>query len=255
MHVCYIGTVSRFVFDYDRYVRNRLFRPLIAPLVAWDKRAAQRPTHYVANARNVANRIERYYGRTAEVLHPPVDVDRFEPGGGKGAYFLVTSRLLPYKRVDLAIRAAAIAGVQLLVAGTGPAEASLRNLAENGTTTMLGYVGDAELKELMRNARATILPGEEDFGLVPLESAASGRPTIAYRAGGALETIVEYQTGEFFDEQTPESLADILATFDDTRYDPRVLRAHAERFAPERFIENLRAIVARVQNAAPPYLI
>ena len=249
VHVCYINTVSRFAFAYDQYVRTPLARPLIAGLVEWDKRAARRPTRFVANSRNVAQRIERYYGRQSDVLHCPVDVDRFRIGAGGGEHFFIASRLLAYKRIDLAIRAAQIAGVPLFVAGTGPDEARLREIAKDSTTTMLGYVDDAKVNDLLGTARGAILPGEEDFGLVPLEAAATGTPTIAFRGGGALETIVEGQTGEFFDETSPESLAGVLRGFDAGRYDRRRLRAHAEQFAPDRFIERLRAIVEQTRAA------
>jgi glycosyltransferase involved in cell wall biosynthesis len=246
VHVCYINTVSRFAFAYDEYVRTRIARPLIDRLIAWDRAAAARPTRFVANSQNVAQRISRYYGRDCDVLHCPVDVDRFRIGSGRGDYFIAASRLLPYKRIDLAIRAAALAGVKLFVAGTGPAEKALRELARGTTTTMLGFVPDAQLGELFGDARAAIVPGEEDFGLVPLEAAATGRPTIAFRAGGALETIVEGETGVFFDEPAPESLAAVLRAFDPSRFDPQRLRAQAEKFAPQQFIERLRAIVERV---------
>ncbi len=252
VHVCYINTVSRFTFAYDRYVGGfgprALARPFVRGLVAWDLRAAQRPTLLVANSANVAERIRRYYGRDAEVLHCPVDVARFTAGPGAGGYFVVASRLLPYKRIDLAIRAAQIANVPLFVAGCGPAEGRLRQLARGTTTTMLGYVDDRRLDALIGNARAAILPGEEDFGLVPVEAAATGRPTVAYRAGGALETIVEGVTGEYFDEPNAQSLAEALRRFDASRYDARRLRAHAEAFAPERFIERLRSIVERARR-------
>jgi glycosyltransferase involved in cell wall biosynthesis len=253
VHVCYTHTVSRFVFAYDRYVGafglRSLGKPFVKRLVEWDKRAAQRPTQFVASSRNAACRIKRYYGRDSIVLHCPVDIDRFTPGSGGGEHFLIAARLLPYKGIDLAIRAADLARVPLVVAGTGPAEQSLRALARGTTTTMLGWVGDAQLSELLRTARAAILPAEEDFGLVPLEAAASGRPTIAFRAGGALETIVEGETGEFFDQAAPEPLAAALRTFDERRYDPQRLRAHAEQFAPSVFMERLRAIVAHIRSA------
>lgn len=252
VHVCYINTVSRFAFDYDRYVSGfgvkTLAKPVIESLVAWDKKAAQRPTLFVANSRNVASRIRRYYHRDSLVLNCPADVHRFTVGRGSGDYFFIASRLLPYKRVDLAIRAAALAGVPLLVAGTGPAEHALRELASGTTTTMLGYVDDARINELLGNARAALLPGEEDFGLVPIEAAAAGRPTIAYRGGGSLETIIEGLTGEYFDEATSESLADSLRRFDDSRYDSAKLRAHAESFAPEHFIARFKAIVAEARR-------
>lgn len=261
IHVCYINTVSRFAFAYDEYVGGlqaasrmkvlpRFARPIVDRLVAWDKLAAQRPTAFVANSRNVAERVRRCYGRESEVLHCPVDIDRFTIGRGAGDYYFIASRLLPYKRIDLAIRAAQLAGVKLLVAGTGPSERELRELARGTTTTLLGYVDDAKMNALLGDARAAVVPGEEDFGLLPLEAAAAGRPTIALRAGGALETIVEGATGRHFDEPSAESLARALREFNPSPYDPQRLRRHAERFAPARFIERLRAIVDRVRATA-----
>jgi glycosyltransferase involved in cell wall biosynthesis len=253
IHLCYVNTVSRFVFDYDRYVGGfgvrSLARPLLRRLIEWDRRASQRPTVLVANSRNVASRIRAYYDREAEVLHCPVDVRRFTAGSAGGAYFIVVSRLLAYKRIDVAIRAAHLAGVPLLVVGTGPAERALRRTARGTTTTMLGYVDDRSLNELLGGARAAIVPGEEDFGLVPLEAAATGRPTIALRAGGALETVVEGETGLFFDEATPEALATVLRSFDQSRFDALRLRAHAERFAPEGFVARLREILERAYSS------
>lgn len=260
VHVCYTHTVSRFVFAYDSYVGplrqaqdDKLFHTLVSPIIArlvdWDIRAAQRPTQFVASSRNAAQRIKQYYGRDAQVLHPPVDLDRFRMGNGRGDYFFVASRLLPYKRIERAIAAANLARVRLIVAGSGPAEQSLREAAAGTTTTILGYVSDERVNELLGNARAAVLPGEEDFGLLPLEAAACGRPVIALRAGGALETIIEGETGEFFDEPSPESLAAVFRTFDERRYDPQRLRVHAETFAPDRFIERLRAIVEQIRQA------
>ncbi|MDQ2865828.1 MAG: glycosyltransferase [Candidatus Eremiobacteraeota bacterium] len=250
VHVCFIHTVSRFVFDYDRYVGGfglaAIARPLVKRLVAWDLAAAARPTHYVANSHTVAQRVVRYYGRTADVLHSPVDIARFAPGCAAGDYFVIASRLLPYKRIDLAIDAAQLAGVKLLVAGSGPAEHALRERARGTTTTMLGFVDDAEVGRLIGSAKAAILPGEEDLGLVPLEAAAAGRPAIAYRGGGARETIVDGVTGTFFDEQTPQSLARALQRFDAASFDPQRLRAHAETFSPQRFVARFRDIVDRV---------
>jgi glycosyltransferase involved in cell wall biosynthesis len=256
VHVCYINTVSRFAFAYDEYVgaglTSRLARPIVARLVDWDRAAATRPTRFVANSRNVAERIRRYYGRDSDVLHCPVDLERFTVGTGAGDYFVLAARLLPYKRIELAIDAAAAAGVKLFVTGTGPVERALRERARGTTTTLLGYVSDGDLNELLGNARAAIVPGIEDFGLVPLEAAAAGRPTIAYREGGALETIVDGETGTFFDEPTAESLAAVLRGFDASRFNAQRLRAHAENFSPSNFVDRLRAIVQRVwrENAA-----
>ena len=247
VHVCYINTVSRFVFDADRYIggfgAGVLARPLLKRLAAWDVRAAQRPTRLVANSRNVAARVRRWYGRDADVLPCPVDVDRFTPGAGNGDYYVVVSRLLPYKRIDLAIAACALAGVPLHIAGTGPDERRLKRLALGTRTTFHGAVDDAARNALVGDARAAILPAEEDFGLVPLEAAAAGRPTIAYAAGGALETIADGETGAFFREPTADVLARAIRAFDPARYDPARLRAHAEEFRPERFVARLRAIV------------
>jgi glycosyltransferase involved in cell wall biosynthesis len=254
IHVCYINTVSRFVFDGGRYVGgftgNPLARPLVRALARWDVRAAQRPTRFIANSQNVAARVKRYYGREADVLPCAVDVDRFTPGAGRGDYFVVVSRLLAYKEIDRAIRACSRAGVALHVAGTGPHEAALRALAAGTRTTFHGYLDDAAVNALVGDARAVILPGEEDFGLVPLEAAAAGTPTIALRAGGALETIVEGETGVFFDAPDDASLATAIAAFERARFDPLRLRAHADRFAPPRFIERLRVLVDAVRAGA-----
>ena len=260
-HVCYINTVSRFAFAYDAYVGGLvtagpwaltapLARPIVARLVDWDRHAALRPTAFVANSTNVAQRVRKHYGRDAYVLHAPVDIDRFTVGGGEGDYNLVVSRLLPYKRIDIAIAACAIARVPLRIVGTGPAVAALRAAARNTDTTFCGAVSDEHLNRMMGAARAIIVPGEEDFGLVPIEAAAAGRPTIALRRGGALETVVPGVTGEYFDAPQAEALAAVLSRFDPARYDARALRAHAEQFAPSRFIERLRAIVEEVRSTS-----
>jgi glycosyltransferase involved in cell wall biosynthesis len=254
VHACYINTVSRFVFDDGRYVdgfaAKRFAQPLVRALAKWDVAAAQRPTRFIANSRNVAARVLRHYGREADVLPCAVDVDRFTIGTGRGDYLAVVSRLLSYKQIDRAIRACARAGVALHVAGTGPHETALRALAAGTQTTFHGYLDDAAVNALVGDARAVILPGEEDFGLVPLEAAAAGTPTIALRAGGALETIVEGQTGMFFDDPDDESLAGAIRTFDRSRFEAERLRAHAETFAPPRFIERLRALVDAVRAGA-----
>lgn len=249
VHLSYINTVSRFAFDYERYVGGfglaRVARPLVRRLVEWDRRAAARPTLFVANSRNVSERVLRYYGRESEVLPCPVDVDRFTMGPGSGDYFVVVARLLPYKRIDVAIAACALAGVPLHIVGVGPAERMLRQRAAGTRTTFYGHLDDADVDRVVGNARAAIVPGVEDFGLVPLEAAAAGRPTIALARGGALETIVDGRTGTFFGDCTPASLADALRAFDPGRYEPAVLRAHAETFAPPRFAQRLCAILDR----------
>jgi glycosyltransferase involved in cell wall biosynthesis len=259
-HVCYIHTVSRFVFAYEQYVGGlagaRLVglaaRPLVERLVAWDRLAAKRPTAFIANSRNVAARVRQYYGRDAYVVPCPIDVDRFAVGRGDDDAFLVVSRLLPYKRIDLAIAACALAGARLYVVGSGPAERALKAAAAGTRTEFLGHVGDERLRDLLGSVRAVLLPGEEDFGLVPLEANASGRPAIAYGRGGALETIRPGITGEHFFDPTPESLASVLATFSSARYDPSVLRAHAETYAPERFKATFGALVSEIVRSRAP---
>jgi len=254
IHVCYIHTVTRFLFAYDAYVGGiagrsviaGAARPLVKRLAEWDLRAAQRPTAYIANSRNVADRVRRYYEREADVLPGPVELDRWRVGSGGGDYFIVVSRLLPYKRIDVAIEACARAGVPLLVVGGGPSERALRERARGTSTTLLGFLPDADVARLVGEARALLFPGEEDYGLVPLEAAAAGTPTIAFAAGGALETVIAGQTGEFFQEQNPEALASALRGFDRKRYPAERLRTHAEQYAPERFRERFRAIVDRV---------
>jgi glycosyltransferase involved in cell wall biosynthesis len=247
VHVCFIHTVSRFLFDYQRYLGGfglaALARPMVNALTRWDVEAAKRPTRYVANSRTVQARVREYYNRDADVVHSPADIDRFTVGNGSGDYFFIASRLLPYKRIDLAIEAADLARVKLLVAGDGPAMAQLRERARSSTTTLLGFVDDATVNQLMGNAIAAIVPGEEDLGLVPIEAAAAGRPTVAYRGGGACETVIEGETGTFFDEPNAASLAEILRNFDSSGYDARRLRAHAEAFSPAHFIERFRTIV------------
>jgi len=202
----------------------------------------------IANSQNVAERIRTHYGRDAEVLHCPVELHRFTVGEGRGDYFFIASRLLPYKGIEAAIDACAAARAPLLVAGSGPSEASLRRHARGSTTTMLGFIDDGRLNELLGNARAALVPGEEDFGLIPLEAAATGTPTIALRAGGALETIREHETGEFFDEPTSASLRSVIMRFDRSRYDPKKLREHAEEFSATAFIERLQQLVASVRR-------
>ena len=193
--------------------------------------------------------IQRYYGRSAYVLPCPVDVDRFSVGPGGGDYFVAIARLLPYKRIDVAIAACARAGVPLRIVGSGPAESDLRAAAKGTATEFCGVVSDADLNALLGRARGVIVAAEEDFGLVALEAAAAGRPAIAFRGGGALETIEEGVTGEFFDEPEPAALAAVLERFGTRSYEPSILRAHAERFAPARFVERLRAIVEEVRAA------
>ncbi len=253
VHLCYLHSVSRFLFDYDAYVGGlgvgTLARPLVGALVRWDLRAAQRPTEMLANSRTTAQRAERYYGRHLDVLHPPVDMERFTKPRAPGEAFLVVARLLPYKRVDLAIDAARISGLPLRIVGDGPMRAALERRAQGAPVRFLGERGDGEIAEELSRARAVLVPGVEDFGLMPLEAAASGTPSIAFRSGGATESIVEGATGAFFDRPSAEDLAAAMRAFEPARFEATALRAHASAFSTERFIATIRGRLGALLDA------
>jgi len=253
-HVCYCFTPMRYVWDmYGEYFGRSaglftrgLMPPVAAALRHWDRRTSRRVDHFVAISRFVADRIRRFYGRSAEVIYPPVDVQRFRLAEDDPEdFYLVVSALAPYKRVDLAVAVANRLGRRLLVVGTGPHEARLRAQAGR-TVEFLGWRGDDEVADLYRRCRALLFPGQEDFGIVPLEAMAAGRPVIAFGSGGALETVVpldseEPATGLFFPEQTVESLVQAVTRFEREahRFSAKSLRARAEQFDRPRFKERI----------------
>jgi glycosyltransferase involved in cell wall biosynthesis len=242
LHVCYCHTPMRWIWRYHDYVSReklavskRLLLPFaLKGLKAWDIDAARQPDQYVANSRVVAQRIRDCYGREAIVIPPPINAGRFVLQPRQDDYYLVLARLVSYKRIDLAISACNLLGRRLFVIGGGPESDKLRALA-GPTVTVLGHVSDAEATRYASECRALLFPGEEDFGMAPLELAAAGRPTIAYRGGGALETIVEGTTGIFFDEQDVPCLAEAILSFEKMSWDPNTLRAHALRFDVSQF--------------------
>ncbi len=242
MHICYCHTPMRWVWRYHDYVSREKLAPskkfllpmALKGLKAWDIDAARQPDQYVANSTVVAQRIRDCYGREAVVIPPPIDASRFVLQPRQEDYYLVLARLVSYKRIDLAISACNILGKRLIVIGGGPESDKLRALA-GPTVTLLGHVTDAEATRYAGECRALLFPGEEDFGMAPLELAAAGRPTIAYRAGGALETIVEGSTGIFFDRQDVSSVTGAILTFERMSWDPQTLRAHALRFDVSQF--------------------
>ena len=264
-HVCYCHSPPRFLWDYHRYAeRERLGRavrgliePRLARLRVWDRVSADRVDDWVCTSRVVRARVKKYYGTDGAIIPPPVPIERFEPGRGRGGYFLMLMRLVGWKRPDLVVEACTRLGLDLVVAGDGRDEARLRALA-GPTVRFVGRVDDERMRSLYRDCRALILPSEEDFGITPLEAMASGRPVVAYGRGGALDTVVAGVTGAFFAEQTVDSLAEVLGRFDDGAYDPAALRAHAERYDSAafraRFQRHATAALARHRGdiAGPP---
>lgn len=245
LHICYCHTPMRYVWNmYTEYRQsaNPLARAII-PLIAhrlrqWDVSSAARVDYFVANSHNVARRIAKYYRRDSVVVHPPVDTDHFRPvpAGPAPGYYLCAGQLIPYKQVGLAIEACNRLQRQLVVVGDGAQRADLEKLA-GPTIRFEGRLSDADLRDRYGQCRALIFPGEEDFGIVPLEAMASGRPVIAYRAGGALETVTPGVTGVLFDHQTVDCLIDAIERFERSRiaFEPAALAARARLFSKDRF--------------------
>jgi glycosyltransferase involved in cell wall biosynthesis len=256
--VCYCHTPMRWAWSFDSYsaretmgtAKRLLLPPMIGALREWDKAASCYPDHFVANSKTVAKRIERAYGRTAEVIYPPIDVNRFRPSNEQEDYYLVLARQIPYKRLDLAIDACSTVRRRLMVIGDGPDHARL--MARAGPKVkFLNRVSDVEAEHYAARCRVLIFPGEEDFGMAPLEIAAAGRPTIAYRAGGAVETIVEGVTGVFFDRQDASCLAGAIQRFERQEWSAKALRSHAERFGIDVFQSRFRRFLAKVGAPVP----
>jgi glycosyltransferase involved in cell wall biosynthesis len=258
IHVCYCHTPMRWAWSFDSYsareemgAAKRLLLPhLVRGLRRWDEAASRQPDHFVANSQTVAARIRRAYGRFAEVIHPPINLDRFRPSTEQDDYYIVLARLVSYKHIDLAVQACTLLKRRLLVIGDGPDRARL--MAKAGpTVSFLGRLSDTEVEHYAARCRALIFPGEEDFGMAPLEIAAAGRPTIAYRAGGAVETIIDGVTGIFFDRQEPEDLVGAIARFERIDWSPAILRRHAENFGSHVFQTRLRTFLAKVGAPVP----
>jgi glycosyltransferase involved in cell wall biosynthesis len=253
--LCYCHSPLRFAWTMTEGYQGRFasgpfraaaFRGLAAAMRTADRRAASRVRRYVANSQHVADQLHRFYGVEAEVVHAPVDTERFHPPetAGHDDYFLLCGRLIePYKRPALAVEAFASLPHRLLIAGDGPAYPELRRIA-TPNVEFLGHLDQDELRPLMQRCAAAIFPSRDDFGLVPLEVAACGRPTIAFGAGGALETVIPGETGELFEPQDADALAACIRAFEPDRYSPERLRSHAERFSIERFRHAISRLVA-----------
>lgn len=251
LHFCYCHTPTRYLWsDTHSYLAElrvpgfvkMALRPVLTWLRVWDRQAADRVDYFIANSQTVRQRIQKYYRRGSLVIHPPVDLEAFAVKDGPKIYFLVGGRLVAYKRFDLIVEAFNRTGLPLKIFGSGPLEESLRRAAKPNIE-FVGRVTDKRKAELYAGCKAFLHPHEEDFGITPIEAMASGRPVIALRRGGATETVVEGVTGEFFDEQSWEELADHLIRFDENRYDPQTIRKHAERFSTDVFKKRLAAAV------------
>jgi glycosyltransferase involved in cell wall biosynthesis len=258
-HICYCHSPMRYAWDqFEAYfgadrvgalASRWLYRPELDRLARWDAATAGRVHRFIANSHHVAGRIRRYYNREAAVVHPPVDTTFFHPGPStRGRHFLVVSALVPYKRLDLAIDACARLGAGLRVIGDGPERTRLERRA-GSTVTFLGARSGETLRDEYRQALAVLMPGEEDFGIVPVEAQACGTPVVALARGGALETVTEGETGVFFDEPTAASLAGALERVAQATFDTSRLRCHAERFSSERHRRALRAVIDETVSA------
>lgn len=256
-HVCYCHSPPRYLWEMgDEYKRTSLAARLLLDrfgprLRQFDHDAAQSVDFFIANSNFVANRIKQYYGRDSDVLYPPVATHDFNWDQPREDFDFVLSELTPYKRIDIAVRAYTELGTRLVVVGDGSERKHLEKIA-GPNIEFLGRQSFAALRKLMETCRAFVFPGVEDFGITPVEAQAAGAPVIAFRAGGALETVIENKTGLFFDKQSPESLLETIAGFHADDFSPLDCRANAERFSVGHFRQNLRGHLARIVGIKIP---
>jgi glycosyltransferase involved in cell wall biosynthesis len=260
LHICYCLAPTRYVWQLESYVAReglgdtvkQALKPLINLLQRWDYDAAQRVNHFIAISTDIQDRIKRYYNRDSVIIFPPVDTARFTPVAPSEVedYFLIVSRLIPYKRIDLAVQAATRLGVKLKIGGKGRDLERLKSLAGE-TVEFLGFVPDEALPSLMAKCKAFIFPGLEDFGITPVQAQAAARPVIAYKAGGALDTVKPNLSGEFFEALTVESLMQAMQAFDATRYNSAIIREHALQFDTQVFKQQLTDYISQAYHAHP----
>ena len=256
LHICYCHTPMRYIWDqYEQYFRSgragfaarAAMKALLPSLRRWDVQSSTRVTRFIANSQNVRERINRIYNRSAEVIHPPVDTHRFSLSNKDDGYFLIVSALVPYKRIDVAIQAFNTLGAKLIIVGSGIEEQRLKYIARSNIE-FVGWVDDTKLAEYYEHCRALIFPGEEDFGIVPLEAMACGKPVVALARGGALETVIDsesFATGILFHQQSPEDLVAAVRKLDRRVFDPQRIRAHAQQFDRSVFKKQMLNYVER----------
>jgi glycosyltransferase involved in cell wall biosynthesis len=252
-HLCYCHSPMRYAWDYaNEYrkdnnisgIKNLYYAHLIKYLREWDFLASKRPDKYIANSMNVAKRIKKYYKRDSEIIFPPVNVKKFKAEKKNSNYFLIVSTLTPYKRVDLAIYLFNKIGKRLVIIGDGPQKKYLESIAGKNID-FLGFKDDATVKEYLENCRALIFPGEEDFGITPVEAMACGKPVLAYAKGGCKETVVSGKTGEFFFEDNVETMEDGLSRllYNEKFYKPLTIRKHSMQFSREIFEKKIKKVI------------
>ena len=273
VHICYCHSPMRYAWDqFNEYFGpqqvgsafSRAIRPVMAALARWDSSTGHRPDRFLANSQYVAGRIRRYYNRRSTVVYPPVDTEFFRPPTDAHAavrlnpYFLIVSALVPYKRLDVAVHACRKLRHRLKIAGTGPELARLQQLGGN-EVEFLGWQPDDRVRQLYQEARAVLLPGVEDFGMVPVEAQACGTPVVALDAGGARETVIDGRTGVLVADRSADGLAEGLLQALKIPFDTDEVRANALRFSRDRFLREFRDAVdeamtmARATSGAAPY--
>ena len=261
LHLCYCLTPTRYLWSaHDLYFKNppskfkffpffwHISRPLVWYLRNWDKVAANRPDVMLAISNAVKERIKKYYGRDSEVIFPPVEVEKFTGEVKKrGNFFLLVGRLIPYKRVDLAVMAFNRLGLPLVVVGKGSEEMKLKAMAK-GNIKFKGELTERELADYYRKCAALVLPQEEDFGIAAVEAQAAGASVIAFKAGGALDTVIDGKTGVFFEKQTVSALCQAIKNFKKISFDAKILKENAERFSKDRFKKEFLTLVAKISG-------
>ena len=256
LHITYCHTPMRYAWDdCHKYLREFKYSNITKKLVPfamnyirlWDKISADRPDIYIANSNFVSLRIKKYYNKNAFVINPPVSAQNFYISEKTEDYFLMIGRALPYKRFDIVIEAFNKLGLPLKIIGKGPEMDKLKKSAKENIE-FLGYLDDKKISRYYSQCKAFIFPTEEDFGITPLEAMASGRPVIAFRGGGVLESVIERKTGLFFDQQTPEAIVEVIKDFDPKKFSSQEIRDHALKFDKKIFKDRIRKFVEKKYN-------